>query len=95
MNSLAQNKTKGNLAYFCLDIINSGSVSPKGKHQKRKGFLGSIFKRDNGGRTGQTNKAIEYKASDLTLTQNEIVDIFQQVKSKEMSQEDALDLIRR
>ena len=78
------------------DNINpSGGVSPKGKSKKPKGgFLGSVFKRREG-RSVHTKGAPDFKASDLILTQTEIKDIFEQVKNKEMSQEDALDVIKR
>ena len=56
-----------------------------------------MFKRGGTSRSGQSNLKgpTDFKASELTLTQNEIVDIFQQVKNKELSQEDALDVIKR
>ena len=37
----------------------------------------------------------DFKASELQLSQDEIKTIFQQIKTGEISQEDALDVIKR
>ena len=67
------------------------------KTEKSKSLFSGVFKRNVNSKSMRENRKsnCDFNATEVTLSQNEIVKIFAKVKNKEMSQEDALAAIKK
>ncbi|XP_012555536.2 uncharacterized protein LOC101240673 isoform X2 [Hydra vulgaris] len=69
----------------------------KGKSQKQRSFI-NIFKRHKdeiNKKNEQRKSTFEFNATDITLSQNEIKNLFEKVKTKQITQEDALETVQK
>ena len=88
---------------YILDLFrNTATPSTKFKPEKpaskQRSFINNIFKRHKDevkGKVDQRKSTYDFNATDITLSQTEIKNLFEKVKSKQISQEDALATVQK